>query len=631
MEINDINSGIHSILTLIDVKLPDSIAVLDTPSFNDGDATCEAFQEAIESVYNNPSSALAFSGLSRRIIDMLKAGGEKLPEAIDKVKENIEVLNDEGSVDVEDTFQALEMLHPKIGKEQRRKIVELIVQKDKTKLLKLICNKDREQKRQDGSIIFSSNNIADRQYFWKGELSGFDTIAELLNYAIDQGSSGSVRLLADRIYSTLHPIYNRGQYLDTVLYLRRYSCAFNGESIKSAEEKEEFFKELLEKVIEKGFTDSLLVMLGGDVAQLILKMSKDKFEACDELQDIYNMTKSAVIHVLQSLVQLQDEKEAEKRKALIEKLIEKGVTVVKKKDIAEKDLIALADEHEIKLLLGTGKGYIKDILQKKGVNVSEVKRKLSQDVLYGIIVELFFYQHKQIYAIAEGTNKLIFYDTLKDLPKKGKVKELLSDLEQDEASIKREVLEAITQLNKVGRAKKNFFFRLVFKEIMLVEPDKGKDSEIKVENVEKIIKGCGAICKEPMQKLVDGLREKGVTIREEVMDVLKLVGVDSLALEKSMTSVPENSNVVPSRNIPSLQIEDLTLSSNSGSGKSTLLQITGDIASSSRQPSNDTFRGPPEITEPVEVKAKVLSPVPPGSKAAKEKNKSFMQTSSGQG
>ncbi|GFT71153.1 uncharacterized protein NPIL_297571 [Nephila pilipes] len=550
------------------------------------------------------SDRLAFSGLSRDIITELKkkrrlkeglTDDEKdnlsnaVSQAMSEIKEGINILT--SSTDVGDIFEHFEVINSEIEKENKREIVELVCQKGNVKLLEIICQQENKDVKVSIWIGY--------QYVWKGDFTGYKTLIDLLQYVLEQPCSPEIVLcIAEKVYGRAHVIYNGEQYLNS-----KQIANIKG----SFDYSDSVIKNCLKAAIKLSYKNVVQVMLGGDIYHCIRLTKGEEFQ---EEKKALDMVKKAVAEVMSSWVEQSCKQDLLKE---VKDLLKEGIEI----DINKMRKQELIDELESRgIELSRDDKRSKERLVEK-LGGEKVRLRLGKTVVGGLISALFF-NHQDELMEKPFKIKILPQNASK---REKEIKELNEKI-NSKNFVKEKVLEKIKLLNSSSHAFNSCFFREVLAAIV---NDEGRFNKLKAV--------CAAICKEPMERLL-----KGVEVSEDVVEILRFFGVDPLVLEKSMTSAPENSNVVPSRNIPSLQIEDLTLSSNSRSEKGTSDELrqpsadaeltSDDCSSTSHDPLKINITGPERVA-----KAKVLSPAPPppGSKAAEEKNKGFMQTSCGQG
>ncbi|WP_353280203.1 hypothetical protein [Wolbachia endosymbiont (group B) of Silvanus unidentatus] len=530
------------------------------------------------------SDELAFSGLTRKIIRDLEEKQDLTDEekkaliskVLSEIKKGINILDDKTAVkiDIKDIFLSFELINSKIEKERKREIVEFICQKGNVQLLEMICKQENSKK------------MIKIQYKWQGIFTGYSKLIDLLQYVIDNRCSQEIVLcIVKKVYGCAHIFYNGEQYLEPVV-VANMKRNFNYQDSD--------IKDLLKQVIKLGYKDAVSVMLAGDIYHSIRLIKWQRFQEEQEFIEAYDMIKETVADLISSWVENE-----ESCKDSLLNLLDQGIKIEMKK-MSRKDLVYQLEYlgEEVEKETARRKERLVQELKKLGKEKGEVR--LGSIIVGALISTLFFrYQDKAIKGRPFTLN-----NTLVDNNRKEKI---CGELKiSNGKSIDSTMLELVKLLHLGNHIANNWFFREVLAKVVN-------------ENLDKLKAVCAAICKEPMEKLLEG--EK---VHENVVDVLQFFGVEKdFLLEKS---IPGNSDDALVRN--SQGVEE-TLSNRSEKS----------ISSSSRQSSAD--HDPQSSTVPISQGGKSIPSAAskkscsasnlPSSRVAEKNNEGVMQNNCVQG
>ncbi|MFP3018685.1 MAG: hypothetical protein ACEY3E_07445, partial [Candidatus Tisiphia sp.] len=193
----------------------------------------------------------------------------------DPKNENEEQNNKYIRFDSQRIFEIFKVANPLIDLSDRKNFVEFVCQKGNVQLLKMICKKERKDKKGQSQI--------DRQYEWEGTFTGYSKFIDLLQYVIDNRCSPEIVVyIAGKLYGYSHIFYNGGQYFNDV----------QTRNIKrNSPYQDSVVKELLKQVIKLGYKDAVSVMLAGDIYHSIRLMKWKVFKEKPEFVEAYDMIK----------------------------------------------------------------------------------------------------------------------------------------------------------------------------------------------------------------------------------------------------------------------------------------------------------------------------------------------------
>ncbi|GFY64810.1 uncharacterized protein TNIN_445991 [Trichonephila inaurata madagascariensis] len=345
----------------------------------------------------------------------------------------------------------------------RRKLVEVVCLSSNVILLEMICQREMKDARHTAWVH--------DKYPWKGEFTGYETLTDLLQYVLDQRCSPHiVRCIAEKVFGWPHNVLNG----------RKYLTNFQIQNMEDGLNQKSSVVSSLKTAIGYGYTDTVLVMLSGDVYHCIYLMKEEIFQKERRFREALDVIKETVANVMGSWAK-------ELCKNEVKDLLTIGIEIdIEKK--TKKDLIDELEYHEI--VLSEDEKESRERLVKRLYKELGAKVRLRRTVVGALISTLFFnYRNELVKLLIEKKPFKLGILPQDKIAREKQIEELNRNV-YSKKLVQEKVLKSIELLNSSSHLKHNWFFREVLEKVVN-------------ENLDKLRAVCVTLCKGPMEELLN--------------------------------------------------------------------------------------------------------------------------------